>query len=132
MRSDQRCHLLYLIFTNDFEQNDGDCIIDHSLAKDDGEELGLHDWTYESESGYWIGCRYCCWIFYDQADIHVLIGFILSNRDDPLEFIYKVGQSKNGTKGNDGSKKSKEKDVLEVSLEILFFEVVASCKDHGW
>ena len=129
---DLLCPLFYIRYTYNFEENDGDSIVDHSLSENDREKFGLHDWTNQSEGCNWI-CRWnCSAIFDDQTYAHKLIGFILSDGDDPFQFVNEVRESENGAESNDSSQKSKEEDVFEVPLEILFFEVVASCKDHGW
>jgi len=46
--------------------------------------------------------------------------------------VNKVGQSEYGSEGNDSSKKTEDKNVLEVLFEIFFLEIVSACKNHGW
>ena len=42
-------------FTYNFEENNSDGIIDHTLSEDDGEEFGLGDGANEGEGCHRIG-----------------------------------------------------------------------------
>ena len=87
-------------------------------------------WGDEGEGCDWVSSGDGSTILDDEADVHELVGFVLSDGDDPLKLVDEVGESKDGSEGDDGAQKSKEEDVFEVSLEILLFKVVASSEDH--
>ena len=92
----------------------------------------MHGWADECEGSNRVCGRDRSTVLDDQTDVHVLVFLVLSYGDDPFELIYKVGEAKNDTKGDDGTKEAEKKNVLEVFLEIILLEVVSSSKDHGW
>ena len=119
-------------FTYDFEEDNSDCIVDHALSENDGEEFGLGGGADEGEGGHWVGCRYGSAVFDDEADVHVLVGLVLADGDDPLQLVDEVGQPEDGSEGDDGAQKAEEEDVLEVPLKIFLLQIVAARKNHGW
>ena len=46
--------------------------------------------------------------------------------------VDKVSQTKYNPESSDSSQKSKQQNVLKILPKILFFEIVSSCKNHGW
>ena len=129
-RNQQQYHLCHINHTYYFEEDDGNGIIDHALPKNDREELWLHRWADECEGGYRVGCGDGGTVLDDEADVHVLVFLVLSDGDDPFELVDEVGKSKDDSKGDDGAKEAKEEDILEVLLEVIFFEIISSSKDH--
>ena len=39
-------------FTYDFEEDNSDCVVDHALSENDGEEFGLGGGADEGEGGH--------------------------------------------------------------------------------
>ena len=46
--------------------------------------------------------------------------------------VHKISQAEDNPKSSDGSQKSKQQNVLKILPKILLFEIVSTCKDHGW
>ena len=61
----------------------------------------------------------------------MLVLLLLADGDDPLELIDEVGESEDSSKGDDGAKKAKQKNVLKVALKVFLLEIVSACEDHG-
>ena len=70
-----------------FEEDDSYCIIDHAFPEDDREQFGLMNWTNKSEGSHRISGRDGCTILHYQTDVHVLVGLLLADGDDPLQII---------------------------------------------
>ena len=61
----------------------------------------------------------------------MLQGAFLADGNDEAEVVDEVGEAEDDPKGHDGAKEAEDEDVLEVLLEILLLEVVATREDHG-